>query len=408
MSMNISRRNFVKYAGLMGGVAGAGALAGCSGSSSDSSSSASGSSSTGSDSKIKIGVSIWSSTDALGKLSVDIIKKAADILGVEVTTVDQGHVSEQVTASVETLCAAGCNGIVICNSADSEMTSAINTCNDNGVYLAQFYRMISKDASPDVYSLAEASQYFVGSVHEDEVGNGEKLIELLTADNSDAYSGLTKGARNIKLEAWTVGDATFQLRWKGYQNGVDTWNAANPNDKATLSDPVYANTSSSEGANVTQQFYNTDPTMDALIVAGGGGDPLVGSVGQLANMGLTGTIRVASTDFLDDLKDQLASGGMYCESGGHFCDPLYSFLLVYEACKGNSDFMPSAGSYGKEILFPYVFVSSVAEYEDYEKYFVDEAPYTDDEIKKLSEMSFDDLDKAATALSIEDVKKRHA
>ena len=54
------------------------------------------------------------------------------------------------------------------------------------------------------------------------------------------------------------------------------------------------------------------------------------------------------------------------------------------------------------------FVSSVAEYEDYEKYFVDEAPYTDDEIKKLSEMSFDDLDKAATALSIEDVKKRHA
>ena len=99
---------------------------------------------------------------------------------------------------------------------------------------------------------------------------------------------------------------------------------------------------------------------------------------------------------------------MYCESGGHFCDPLYSFLLVYEACKGNSDFMPSAGSYGKEILFPYVFVSSVSEYEDYEKYFVDEAPYTDDEISKLAEMSFDDLNKAATALSIEDVKKRHA
>jgi len=402
--MNISRRNFVKYAGLMGGVAGMGSLVGCSGSSSSSDSGSSSSSS----SKIKIGVSIWSSTDALGKLSVDIIQKAADILGVEVTTVDQGHVSEQVTASVETLCAAGCNGIVICNSADSEMTSAINTCNDNNVYLAQFYRMISKDASPDVYSLAEASNYFVGSVHEDEVGNGEKLIELLTADNADAYQGLTKGARNIKLEAWTVGDATFQLRWKGYQSGVSTWNSANPSDPVTLSDPVYANTSSSEGANVTQQFYNTDPTMDALIVAGGGGDPLVGSVGQLANMGLTGTIRVASTDFLDDLKDQLQTGGMYCESGGHFCDPLYSFLMVYAACKGSSDFMPSAGSYGREILFPYVYVSSVSEYEDYEKYFVDEAPYTDDEISKLAAMGFDDLDKAATSLSIEDVKTRHA
>lgn len=394
---NISRRNFLKYAGLTGGVAGLASLAGCNGNGD------------GADGdKIKIGVSIWSSTDALGKLSVDIIKKAADILGVEITTVDQGHVSEQVTASIETLCAAGCNGIVVCNSADSEMTAAINTCNDNQVYLAQFYRMISKENSPDVYSLAENSQYYVGAVHEDEVGNGEKLVELLTADNADAFEGIQKGARNIKLEGWTVGDATFQERWKGYKSGVDKWNAANPSDPATLSDPVYANTSSSEGANVTQQFYNTDNTMDALIVAGGGGDPLVGSVGQLKNMNLTGKIRVASTDFLDDLKDQLACGGMYCESGGHFCDPLYSFLMVYAACKGSETFMPKSGDFGKEIRFPYVFVSSVKEYEDYEKYFVDEAPYTDDEMKDLATKDFDALCTAAESLSIEDVKSRHA
>lgn len=401
---NLSRRNFLKYAGLTGGVAGLAGLAGCSGD--GGSSSSDGGSSDGE--KIKIGVSIWSSTDALGKLSVDIIKKAADILGVEITTVDQGHVSEQVTASIETLCAAGCNGIVVCNSADSEMTAAINTCNDNQVYLAQFYRMISKENSPDVYSLAENSQYYVGAVHEDEVGNGEKLVELLTADNSDAYEGIQKGARNIKLEGWTVGDATFQERWKGYKSGIEKWNAANPSDQATLSDPVYANTSSSEGANVTQQFYNTDNTMDALIVAGGGGDPLVGSVGQLKNMNLTGKIRVASTDFLDDLKDQLATGGMYCESGGHFCDPLYSFLMVYAACKGADSFMPKSGDFGKEIKFPYVFVSSVKEYQDYEKYFVDEAPYTDDEIKDLATKDFDALCTAAESLSIEDVKSRHA
>lgn len=340
---NVSRRNFLKYAGLAGGVAGLAGLAGCSGSSEGGSAS--------SDS-VKIGVSIWSSTDALGKLSVEIIKKAADILGVEVITKDQGHVSEQVTASIEELCAAGCSGIVVCNSADSEMTSAINTCNDNQVYLAQFYRMISKENSPDVYTVAENSQYYVGAVHEDEVGNGEKLIELLTAENKDAYEGIQKGARNIKLEAWTVGDATFQERWKGYQSGVEKWNDANPNDKATLSDPQYANTSSTEGANVTQQFYNADNTMDALIVAGGGGDPLVGSVGQLKNMGLTGKIRVASTDFLDDLKQQLTDGGMYCESGGHFCDPLYAFIMVYNACKGSETYLPKTGDFGKEIGIP--------------------------------------------------------
>ena len=53
------------------------------------------------DDDITIGVSIWSSTDVLGSQSKKIIDKAADALGVNVMYVDQGHVSEQVTASVD-------------------------------------------------------------------------------------------------------------------------------------------------------------------------------------------------------------------------------------------------------------------------------------------------------------------
>ena len=397
----VSRRNFVKLSAATAGLGlTAGALAGCSGE-------GGGSGSGAADGDIMIGVSIWSSTDALGSLSKNILDKAAGILGVKLNYVDQGHVSEQVTASIETLCAAGCQGIIVCHSADSEMQACISTCDQNQVYLAQFYRIINEQNSPDVYATAQNSQYYVGAVHEDEVGNGEKLIELLTMDNPDAYEGIQKGARNICLEGWTVGDATFQQRWTGYQNGVDAWNEAHPDDPVTMTEPVYANTSSSEGAQVTQQFVNNYPDMDALIVAGGGGDPLVGSIGQLANMGKTGTIRVASTDFLEDLKEQLETGGMYCESGGHFCDPLYALIMVYNAIKGKEDFVPVQGEFGKDIQFPYVFVSSVAEYENYEKYFVDDDPYNDDEIAGLAEMSFDELNTSATSLSIEDVMSRH-
>ncbi|MEE1044879.1 MAG: twin-arginine translocation signal domain-containing protein [Olegusella sp.] len=405
---SFSRRDFLKLSGVTGaGLGAASLLAGCGGSGSASGSGSSASAPAG-DSGLKIGISIWSSTDALGKLSVDICNTAAKVLGVETTTVDQGHVSEQVTASAETLASAGCNGMIICNSADSEMTSVINTCDQNQMYVTQFYRIISKDASPDVYEVAENSQYYVGAVHENEVDNGKQLVTLLATDNPDAAAELQNGARMICLEGWTVGDATFALRWEGYKEGVKEWNDANPDAQVTLTDPVYANTSSSEGASVTQQFYNTYPDMDALIVAGGGGDPLVGSVGQLKNMDLTGKIRVASTDFLDDLEDQLKSGGMYCESGGHFCDPLYAFLLTYQACKGTDGFVPEAGNFGLEIKFPYVFVSSVADYQDYAKYFVDDDPYNEDEIKELAGMSFDDLNAAAEKLSIEDVKERHA
>lgn len=396
---NLSRRDFLKLSGVTGaGLGAASVLAACSGGSGSSDSG----SSDASGRDVKIGVSIWSSTDALGSLSVDIVKKAASILGVETTVVDQGHVSEQVTASAETLAAAGCNGMIICNSADSEMTSVINTCNENEMYVTQFYRIISETASPDVYAAAKSSKYYVGAVHEDEVLNGKTLMGLLLEKGGPNKTG----ARHICLEGWTVGDATFQLRWQGYKEGLEEWNAAHPSDQATMTEPVYANTSSAEGAKVTEQFVNTNPDIDALIVAGGGGDPLVGSIGQLANMGFTGKISVVSTDFLSDLADQLTSGGIFAESGGHFCDPLYAFMLTYQACTGKLEV--KEGEFGAEIKFPYVYVSSSDEYADYEKYFVNDAPYTDDEIKALAEKSFDDLNKAATSLSIEDVKTRHA
>ncbi|MCD7838384.1 MAG: sugar ABC transporter substrate-binding protein [Clostridiales bacterium] len=345
---------------------------------------------------IKIGVSTWSSTDVLGSLSADIIQTAADALGVEVVFVDQGHVSEQVTASVETLCAAGCDAIIICNSADSEMTSAINTCDEYGTYLVQFYRIISEENSPEVYETAVNSSYYVGAVHEDEYNNGYTLMNLL----------LENGDRNICLEGWTVGDATFQQRWAGHQAALEDWNEANPDDQATMTDPVYANTSSEEGAQVTTSFINTYPDMDALIVAGGGGDPLVGSIGAIENLGLTGTIDVVSTDFLEDLGDQLESGGMFAESGGHFCDPLYAFLMSYQAVTG--DLTVTSGEFGYEIEFPYVFVSSSEDYANYETYFVDDSPYTTDEILELATYDFDALKEAATSLSIEDVMERHA
>lgn len=155
---------------------------------------------------IKIGISIWSSTDVLGSQCKRILDAAAEALGVQIQYVDQAHVSEKVTASVEQLCAAGCQGIIVCNSADTEMTSAIKTCNDNGVYLSQFFRVISEKDNPDIYQVAKDSEYFIGAVHENEVENGKQLVKML----------LDKGDRNIGLIGWEQGDAP------GLADGKDT------------------------------------------------------------------------------------------------------------------------------------------------------------------------------------------
>ena len=343
--------------------------------------------------KIKIGVSIWSSTDVLGSQCKLIIDEAAKALDVDVQYVDQGHVSEKVTASVEQLCAAGCQGIIICNSADTEMTSAIKTCNDNKVYLAQFFRIISKDNNPDIYQAATDSAYYVGAVHENEPENGEKLVNIL----------LDKGDRDIGLIGWEQGDATWLGRWEGYKAGVEKWNKAHPDDKATLSEPQYAGTSSEGGSKAAEALMSADPKLDALIPAGGGGDPLQGTIAAVERAGKTKDIDVVSTDFLPDLGDRLANGSMAGESGGHYCDPLFAFMMVYNAIKGN--YTNFAGTFN-DVPFPYLYVSSADDYAQYKKYFVDQLPYTDDELVKMSQMNLDDLKATAAKLSIEDAASR--
>ena len=347
------------------------------------------------DGKIKIGVSIWSSTDVLGSQCKRIIDAAADALNVEVQYVDQGHVSEKVTASVESLVAAGCQGIIICNSSDTEMASAIKTCNDNGVYLAQFFRVIDKNKNADIYEQAVKSPYYVGAVHENEVENGKKLVQIL----------IDKKCRNIGLIGWEQGDATWLGRWEGYKAGVEEWNAAHPSDQVKLSDPQYAGTSSEGGAKAAEALMSADPTLDALIPAGGGGDPLQGAIAAVERAGKTQSIKIVSTDFLPDLGERLENGSIAGESGGHYCDPLYAFMMVYNAIKGNYTGIENNFI---DVQFPYLYVSSSKDYGEYDKYFVKQLPYTSDELVEMAQLPLDQLKEAASKLSIEDAAARSA
>jgi ribose transport system substrate-binding protein len=349
---------------------------------------------TGND-EILIGVSIWSSTDPLGSQCKQIIDAAADALGVKTMYVDQSHISEQVTASAETLAAAGCDGIIICNAADSEMTSVINTCNENEVYLAQFFRIISKDNNPDIYAAAESSKYYVGCVHEGEQENGYKLGKILLEE---------KGCRKIGMISWAVGDATALARIGGYKSAVDEWNDAHPDDQAVLLDTIDDVKDSAAGRSAAEALMSANPDLDAIVVAGGGGDPLGGAIAAIESAGKTGQIHVASTDFTPTLGEQLDSGAISAMSGGHYADPLFAFMMVYNAIKGNYQ-TSTDGFY--EVIFPYCFVASGEDYNNYAKYFVDELPYNKQELIDMAGETIDELKATAAKLSIEDVASRH-
>jgi ribose transport system substrate-binding protein len=78
-------------------------------------------------------------------------------------------------------------------------------------------------------------------------------------------------------------------------------------------------------------------------------------------------------------------------------------MAVYNAVKGNY-----TGIEGKfeDIPFPYLYVSSTEDYADYEKSFVDQLPYTDEELVEMSELDMEGLKEKAATLSIEDAAAR--
>ena len=243
--------------------------------------------------------------------------------------------------------------------------------------------------------MATKSPYYIGAVHEDEPANGKRLVNIL----------LDKGCRNIGLIGWEQGDATWLGRWEGYRAGVEQWNKDHPNDQAKLSEPQYAGTSSEGGSKAAEALMAANPKLDALIPAGGGGDPLLGAVAAVERAGKTGAIKIVSTDFLPDLGERLVNGSMAGQSGGHYCDPLIAFMAVYNAIKGNyKDF---SGKF-EDITFPYLFVSSPEDYQGYEKYFVEQLPFTKAELVDLSNKDLAGLKEAASKISIEDAAARAA
>ena len=66
---------------------------------------------------------------------------------------------------------------------------------------------------------------------------------------------------------------------------VAKWNKDHPDDQAKLSEPQYAGTSSEGGSKAAEALMSADPKLDALIPAGGGGDPLQGAIAAVERAG---------------------------------------------------------------------------------------------------------------------------
>jgi ribose transport system substrate-binding protein len=358
------------------------------GKSSSPSSTAAGSDAPKSDKKIKIGVSMWNNADPLGKEVVTMLEAAAKALDVELVIAVDGFNPEKQVTNIQNLIAGGADAVMICNSSDAVIPKLIKAAEDGKSALGLYFRSIN---DPKVKELAEKSEYFVGVTHEDETNVGYQLGKILAE----------KGSKNVALINWNHGDTVAEARYNGYKKAFEE-------NGAKLLGEQWEISTGDKAAAATESFITAYPEMNGLVVVGAGGEPLTGAINVIKNHNKTGKIQVVSSDFGPTLKESLEKQEIAAMSGGHWVDPFFEFILLYNHVTGHSLTKEKA-----EIVVNPLFISSPQMADDYSKWLKgDTLPYTVEEIKNLTvkynpDMNYQTLLDAAKNYSIDDVKKRH-
>lgn len=339
--------------------------------------------------KFKIGVVIWSTTDDLGGASARLLNYASDIIGCEmVYNTNISSPESQITAT-ENLIAAGCNAIAICNYSDDILPKITSLCEENEVYFTLIWRSIS---DPEVKEIVEASPYYLGNTCESEEETGYMMGE----------SFHNMGCENIAVITMEKGDATADARDAGFDRACEEFGMNRISE-------VRNNTlTAEETTKAVENFLASFPELDGIFVTGGSNTILEGVIQALALHNKTGEVKVACIDFISDLDKYIEEGAIDAISGGHFVDPLFSYMLMVNKLTGT----PLSDNC-EQIDLNFINLQSPDDARNYYKYCEgDSYPYNEEEIRSMvkyfnPDMTIDKLKEIAAAYSIDDVVSRH-
>ena len=339
--------------------------------------------------KFKIGVVIWSTTDDLGGASARLLNYASDIIGCEmVYNTNISSPESQITAT-ENLIAAGCNAIAICNYSDDILPKITSLCEENEAYFTLIWISIS---DPEVKEIVEASPYYLGNTCESEEETGYMMGE----------SFHNMGCENIAVITMEKGDATADARDAGFDRACDEFGMNRISE-------VRNNTlTAEETTKAVENFLASFPELDGIFVTGGSNTILEGVIQALALHNKTGEVKVACIDFISDLDKYIEEGAIDAISGGHFVDPLFSYMLMVNKLTGT----PLSDNC-EQIDLNFINLQSPEDARNYYKYCEgDSYPYNEEEIRSMvkyfnPDMTIDKLKEIAAAYSIDDVVSRH-
>lgn len=338
--------------------------------------------------KFKVGLSIWGTSDALGKSCSDLVKSSVEALGGETIVDASGLMPEKQISSVENLISSGCDALTICPFSDSILPKVSQLCTEAKIPFTIYFRKIQDLA---VKKAVESSPYYVGNCCEDETTAGYNVTKSL-AD---------KGCKKILLISMPRGDTTAENREKGVNKCVQETGMKIVSECRDINQ-------ASDATKAVESAIAAFPDLDGILFASSGTFGFSGAIQALKQHDKVGKIFVASIDFPNDLQEAFKDNTIAGMCGGHFADPMFTVILLYNRLAGT----PLADK-PVTLNLPFTYLKSAADADNYYKYFTGSIPlYTANEVKQMvkfynKDMSLEKLTQIMQNYGLDDAVKRH-
>ncbi len=310
-------------------------------------------------------------------------KYAIEYMGDTAMGTDDNFSVESMVSDIENMINAGCDGVIVWLPVDSLYLTVADICEE---YEVPFVLNDKIPSDSEILAELKENPYFIGAVSPANAIYGEAIAEY----------ALSQGYKSCIVSTAGVGDPSDTPRLEAFQEAFEAGGGQ-------ILDILYAD--SSDGAQ--QQIEDSlvaNPNPD--FIYGTGSDYGIGAVGALSNAGNTET--AVLTSGLDSQVLQYAADGKIEMVNGDFWVAGYFSAVIMEAYLHGNQLLDADGN------VPYIddiepFDVPATAIDAYQKCFVDETCYSEEETQALANGTYDEFMDAVNSYSFKErVEKKLA
>ena len=312
---------------------------------------------------------------------VTSIKSVTDICGDEIIeSNDEGNI-ERIIADIENFISAGVDGILWLGFIETNFQTGPQKANAAGIPIA-FVDKYPMDE--DLFNSCRNLEYFAGGIGNSDYSGGANMAKY----------ALELGCKKAIIEGAEVGDTTHEPRIKGF---TDVFTAGG-GEILTVAHVDAASDKTVVADNLIASYPNAD------CFFGTSSDMALAGINACSVYGLT-DVKVLAVDMGPDLLPYLREGTLAAGCGAHWVNGMFTAILLENYLDG----CPMLDDDGVVALLKTTPLIAVpAPMADlYEKFWIDEFPYEESEIKNMlyrynPDVTIQDIKDALDRYSIED------